>query len=180
MSPSPHTQIHRQTRLVWLGLVVCGLTACGRPDWRDLALAEDWSLVAPADDPWPGRPPEAAACPERTAYEESGSIEIDTNLCDWVTLTAPARWAVAADEPVQMLFFHSALAAEAPTEAVMAIAFGETEVWSLTSPVPSASAFFTPDLTSPVDVEVGDPLVLHVHNHGANTYQLGHLRAWTR
>lgn len=164
----------------WLPAFAVGLVGCTTPDWQDLAFADDWRLVAEGADPWPGRPSDAPACPERAVYEETGSIEIDTDLCDWVTITAPSRHQVQLGEAVDFLFFHSALAADDPTQATMGLAFGEEIVWTLTVPVPSAGGFYTPDRTAPVAVREGDPLYLHVHNHGANTYQLGHLRAWTR
>jgi hypothetical protein len=155
-------------------------TACSGPEWYDLALAPDWALAAADADPWPGRPVDAPACPGRTVYDESGSVEIDTNLCSWVSVVADARHDVAAGDPVELLFFHSALVADEPAEAVMGVAIAGTELWTTTVPVPSASGFYAPELPSPIDVAEGDPIVLHVHNHGANTYQLGHLRAWSR
>ena len=108
-------------------MIATALAGCASPEWHDLALAEDWSLVTPAADPWPDRPNDAEACPDRAAVVESGSIEVDTNLCDWITITAPARRDVRAGGPIEMLFFHSALATEEEEggEAVMAVAFGD-------------------------------------------------------
>jgi hypothetical protein len=148
---------------------------CASPE-GPLVLPEDWVLVDPEDDPWPGVPPEAEACSRRALRVEVGTIELDTAVCDWITATAPARIDVRPGRALELLAWHAPLVAEDVAEATMGVRTEAGAVWEVEVPVPAASAFYDVQVTVPERVREGDPLYLHVHNHGNNSYRLAHLR----
>lgn len=161
--------------------ILLALCACG--ETGDLVLAEDWSLVPPSEDPVPGRPADAAACPSRAITIEAGALEADTAICGWITAEASARFRVRKGRELDLFVFHRALTAPEPAEAIMGINLGQPSgeaqdwTWGEAVPVPSRDDFYKEILVVEETIEEGDPLIFHVHNHGANTYTLGHLRA---
>ena len=163
-------------RLTLFCAVLLGFVTTGCAQEGDLVLADDWVLVHPDDDPTEGVPADQAPCPRRAASVEAGALELDTAVCDWITVEAPSRLRVRAGTELELFFFHAALSANEPAEAVMEVHIGEGTTWTHTAPVPSSSAFYDEVLVLEQTLRPDDPLVLHVHNHGANTYTLGHVR----
>ena len=135
-----------------------------------------FELVPPSEDPVPDRPDDATACPRRAAAVEAGALELDSTACDWITVRAPSLLKVRKGQEVELFFFHAPLAAEEPAEAVMEIRIGDEVWWRQVAQIPASDAFYEETLEAPAAVEEGDAIVLHVHNHGSNTYTLGHLR----
>lgn len=158
-------------------LVLPALLACSESG--PLALAEDWELVPPSEDPIPGRPDGIAPCPTRAAILEAGALEVDTTLCGWITLRAPARIRLGRGAEVEVFVFHQALSAPEPAQAVISVSAGEPprELWRRDLAVPSASAFYDDVVELDEPIRPDESLFFHVHNHGANTYTLGHLQA---
>ena len=52
----------------------------------------------------------------------------------------------------------------------VAVAIGEEVVWSTSPPIPTAAGYFSEDITVESDHPRGTPVVVHLHNHGQNTY----------
>ena len=50
-------------------------------------------------------------------------------------------------------------------------------LWDVTVPIPAAAQLY--DVTVPMDRDVpaGAEVVVHVHNHGGNTWRVAHARA---
>jgi hypothetical protein len=154
------------------------LLVVGGCSGADLVLAEphDWALVTGIEDPW-DETNEHVACPARAAVVEEGFIELDTKVCSWITVSAPARAGVRTGTALRMLFFHSALVADEPSAAVVGVAVDGETLWQREIPIPSASAFEDVVVTVEHDVVSGAPMTFHVHNHGANSYRLGSVTA---
>lgn len=110
---------------------------------------------------------------------EDGAVELDTSICGWITVETTAAVAVEAGAEIDLFALHAALTAEAPAEAEFGVRVEDRVLWEVHRPIPSTDAYFAETFPSPVAIAEGDRLLLHVHNHGANTYRLGHLRAWT-
>lgn len=148
---------------------------CG-PASGDLALGEDWALVDPADDPIAGAPTEASPCSSLATAVEAGAIELDTNACPWVTVRAPSRERIRAGDEIELFLFHTALTAPDPAQATIQINLEEDVLWTRTIDIPAATNFFETTVEAPTALRAGEYLYFHAHNHGSNTYTLGHLR----
>ena len=167
----PNLRVPALLSMVWQ---VVATGCAGEP--AVLVQPSDWALVAPADDPWPGaagRPP----CEERAVHAEEGTIELDTGACGWITVGAPSRAPWRRGDRVQVLVIHSALVADAPAVATLALRLDGEDVWSTTLDVPAAAGFLEVDVPAPAAGRAGAPMYLHVDNHGANSYRFGALRA---
>jgi len=152
------------------------LAGCA-PETGPLVAMEAFELLPFSEDPIPDRPDDAVPCPRRATAIEAGALELDSTVCDWITVQAPALIKVREGQDLELFFFHAALAAPEPTEAVMEVRLGDEVIWRQVDPVPSSDAFYDQAIPSPVALSPGDPVIVHVHNHGANTYTLAHLRA---
>ncbi|TVQ92727.1 MAG: hypothetical protein EA397_06115 [Deltaproteobacteria bacterium] len=74
---------------------------------------------------------------------------------------------------MDLLFFHSALAATDPGRADVRLWIGEVELWHLEIPIPWGSGHHDLQLPAPESFAEGEPVYLHVSNHGANSYRFG-------
>jgi hypothetical protein len=159
-----------------MALIATSTGACAAAENEDLALPEDWSLVDAAEDPVPDRP-DGTACPERALVVEAGYLELDTAACGWITAMAPARHGTTLGDPLQVFAFHTALVAEETAEAVFSLYAEDTLLWEQRMTIPASGGFFEDEVILPRDLDAGTPLYVHVHNHGANSYRLAHVRA---
>jgi hypothetical protein len=147
------------------------------PAVQPLVTFERWTSVARSEDPFVDDPAAAPACVGSGFRVEPDDewVEIDTGLCNWVTLTQPARFAVAQGDEIRIGFSHFDLDAAAPSQAELRLRFEDCEAWSKTIPIPSAAAVFVEPFYSPCALEAGQSVLFHLHNHGQNTYQLSDL-----
>jgi hypothetical protein len=146
--------------------------AAGR-DWQPLALLDDWSRVARADDPLIEEPSAVAECRGAGFWLERdlGWLEIDSGACGWVTLRAPARGEVVLGQELALAVSHYDLIAGAPAEASLRLLFEDCQVWSRDISIPSPAAVYEEQFASPCALGENAPILFHVHNHGQNTYQ---------
>lgn len=99
--------------------------------FQTLVPLEAWSSVARADDPFVTDPEAAPACvgPGFRLETDLQQLELDTGLCNWVTLSGSALFDVSADQELQLEFSHYNLEAAAPASAGLKIAFPACDVW---------------------------------------------------
>lgn len=165
-------------------LLALALLACGGPrpsPGHDLVLADEW-LPGDADsDPWPGHRPATVACGPAGAYVEGATFEVATEQCDYLDVRQPSVWRLRAGDGLQVAFTHTALLTapddDLPREAHVALQLGDELLWELIVPIPAVPTPHTVDLTLAHDHELDEPWSFHLHNHGANTYSLLHVRA---
>lgn len=172
----------------WSWWCCLALSACGDPqlidhdgqddliERVDLVDIEDWELVEPEDDPVPGRPPELLPCSPAAAVIEDDGLELLTEVCSWITVAAPLLQPVRRGDPIELLLFHGALNAPTPATASMELWSSAGRLWHQRVPVPGPARIFDVELSAAVDLEAGELVFVHVHNHGDNVYTLGHLR----
>ena len=113
-------------------------------------------------------------CPGLPYREEYGGVEINTGRCHEITLSQPSLIAVSAGEKLRIIAWHSQLISEdpMPQTGTMMLAIGEQLIWTEQSPIPGAARSFDLVLQTQVDIAPGDPVRVHVHNHGANAWNL--------
>lgn len=142
------------------------------PEPIPLVDAAAWGPAPLAQDPFAAARPADATCAEGGLRAEAGTLEIDTRLCNWPTLTQPLLAPVAADASVEVIFwFGPALAPEAG-EAVTELRFGDEVIWHKTFTVPNIGGFVIETVTPPRAFAQGEAALFHLHNHGANTWNL--------
>jgi hypothetical protein len=99
-------------------------------------------------------------------------LEIDTDFCDYATVRQPSQRALAPGDIVAIRMWHYPLSTPAPAQAHLALAIDGAVVWEAFVPSPAAGAYVEDELVIDRALPAGTELQLHVHNHGANTYDL--------
>jgi hypothetical protein len=140
-----------------------------------------WSAVAADEDPFTDRP-DSVDCPSSSwgvEVSESGetALELDTGVCDYASFSQDSLARVQAGDRVFVNWTHSDLTAEEPSQAHVAIWLGEVVLWDSVEPIPSTADETRYDLPVEIDVPVGTPVWIHVHNHGDNKWTFGEM--WT-
>ncbi len=154
--------------------------AGGAREWRPVIDHEAWQAVGAADDPFADhRPPEdELECGLAGWLIESGTLEVDTNQCNYVTLTQPALVDMTPDTPMRLELRYFDLIAPAPATAHVALQVGDAIVWERELTIPGPAMVLQEDeLTAGVDAPAGTPVYFHLHNHGQNTYTLDEVEA---
>jgi hypothetical protein len=169
-------------RVVLCGLV--GSAGCTGPSGPHTTLvpADGWVRVEGSVDPFTGEGGADGDCPD-TAFgsEEFGGFivfGVRTDGCSRITVAHPSLAEIPRGAPVGVRIWHDALYADAPAEAVLALAIDGDEVWRGTAPIPSLGAILTGDWTADRTVPAGSTIAWHVHNHGKNAYHLIDLAVW--
>jgi hypothetical protein len=104
-----------------------------------------------------------------------GSLEIRTAWCDPADVTAPLPVDVTAGTRLDLTLSHSALVADGG-EAHFAVFVGDELVWEARTTLPAPAAFLAPRVALQRAHVAGEPVVVHVHNHGSNAYAIHGLR----
>lgn len=130
-----------------------------------------WRLAEASEDPLPAHRPEEVRCVMGGGVTfEQGALEINTDLCNYATLVQPAQTHIQRGEVIRVVGWNQGLFADPPAEAHLALLADGVVLWEATLPVPGPAEVYTPEVVAPQDFPAGVPLVLHVHNHGANSY----------
>lgn len=135
-----------------------------------LIAADAWEIGGD-DDPFVDHRPADARC-DAGAVVEGSTLEVDTGACAWLWATQPARGAVGPGAPLEFVFWHGWLDAPEPAEAHVAVTIDGRLAWETFVPVPSEPVAYTEHFDSPVAASAGAPIGLHLHNHGANTWNV--------
>jgi hypothetical protein len=70
------------------------------------------------------------------------------------------------------VLWHSALVSDPPAEAHLALQIGDDLLYERVVPVPSEAAAYTDSVEVPFRADAGEIVTFHLHNHGANTWNL--------
>lgn len=172
----------------WWLPVALTLAACAGDDAIDVprtpaALVNpfDWTALAPADDPFADHRPADAACPPGSwggePFAEQYTLEVQTGpgACRWLSARQPTLSPVAAGDPIRIRLWHFALTPERPgerAEAHAALALAGDVIWERRVVIPAEGGLLLDTVAAPRTLPAGAPLVFHLHNHGANTWNL--------
>jgi hypothetical protein len=108
-------------------------------------------------------------------FSEGDWIEIDTTVCSWVTMKAPALLPVEVGQELRIVVSHFDLAALAPARAELRLLLGDCDAWQKSVAIPRMAAVYEERLASPCALSAGSAVQFHLHNHGQNNYQLQEL-----
>ena len=102
---------------------------------------------------------------------EAGVFEVETDLCSWGTFQQPLLANVSAGTPLRIIAGHLPLWAPEPAEGVLRLQVGDQPIWELTVPIPLGAMLYDEEIPAPVDLYADDPVTLHIHNHGTNSWR---------
>jgi hypothetical protein len=135
-----------------------------------LVTADAWVLVEGDADPFQADRPEGATCTGGFQLE-SGVFEVETDLCAWGTFQQPLLTDVAAQTPLRIIAWHLPLWAPEPAEGVLILEVGGHRIWDLVIPIPHEAMLYNEEVLAPAELLHDDPVYLHVHNHGTNSWR---------
>lgn len=151
------------------------LTACTPREVASLVDHEAWEL-ADADDPWPDHRPDPVECsPLSWSVEDTGgqeSLEVDTEDCDYLVVGQDSVAGAQAGDTLRFRLWHFDLFDFEDAEAHAGITLGGVTWFEETVPIPSDSEMLIVEVPLDEPLDAGLPVVFHLHNHGANVWNL--------
>ena len=143
-------------------------------DGPALVNGDDWQAVALEDDPFRDLSPAAEPCRGRSHQQEYGGVEVDTSDCKHVTLSQPISVGMNRGDQLRVIGWHSQLYDPSSESAKghMVLSIGSEILWAIERVIPGPPTSWDTVVTFPVDAPPGTPLLLHVRNHGGNSWNL--------
>lgn len=138
---------------------------------------QGWARYDASLDPLPSHEPPAITCQDSATYVEYGSFEIDSTRCNYLLAEHPAQRALPLGTAVRLNFLHYDLLAPESAEAHVALFFSDALQWETFIPIPSVGGGMMTVFNTTKALALGEPIRLHLHNHGGNTYLLVALEA---
>lgn len=151
----------------------------GEPEFESLIDHEVWEVVDEDDDPLAEHRPEELDCGVGGWYLESDGpeLEVDTNLCNYLALAQPSLRPIDVGDTLAIRFYHFDLVAPEPAEAHLRVTVDGNEVWDYEVEIPTdpennktPAAVFDETFAAEFSAPLGSEVMLHVHNHGQNTW----------
>jgi hypothetical protein len=173
-----------QVRQLALATALLAATGCGsepnepeESSFEPLVELADWQEVPRDADPFVTEPGAVPECLGPAFALEAQWLEIDTGVCNWVTLTAASRAAVKKGAELRITVSHFDLEAPEAAEAALSLTLEGCVAWEKNVPIPSVAAVYTEAFSSPCAIAAGENIHFHLHNHGQNNWQLQELSA---
>lgn len=138
---------------------------------------EAWQVLDASDDPLADHRPETVDCGIAGWYLETSKLEVDTNFCNYLAVEQPSLVPLEQGQLVEVIFYHFDLVAPEPALAHVAILIDDQVVWEQQIEIPGDANVFVEAFPSPISAELGSQVVVHLHNHGQNTWVLQDLTA---
>lgn len=140
-----------------------------------------WVKVALADDPFAAELAGEVTCGVGGHKFENGALEIDTAICNFVTLHQKTVNAAKACDELRLVFWHLPLfAGNEGAEAYAAMRVGDKTLLDeriTIGPQGVIEKSYTPKWSLDAPIDAGTDVYLHIHNHGLNTWKLLSLTA---
>lgn len=146
----------------------------------DLVRTDQWTLLAPADDPWASHLDAARPCDPLGLKDEGSFFEIDTRVCAAGSVAQPIAAAIHADDELQALVWHLDLIADPPATGHVALTVGDAVLVDEAVAIPSQEHLYEVRRRAGFSAPAGTRAVFHVHNHGYNNWRIAYLRVVPR
>lgn len=146
-----------------------------------IALVEPlaWDVQPKNRDVFLDHRPAEVNCPRDTGWlVEEDAMEVRTEFCNYLSVSQQSLLDLEAGTDLELVLSHSALNFNAPATAHIAVSIAGTPIWDTTVDIPGASALLKEKLVLPFAVHRGDPIEVHLHNHGNNTWTVHSLDAF--
>jgi len=135
-----------------------------------------WRPYDPTLDPLRAHQPDRIECDVAGWFVEFGELEIDTGHCNYLLIEHPALRSLPAGSKVELELRHFDLTAPEAATAPVALLFDDEIQWQTQIAVPGPADVAIVEFTSTRALAQGEPIRLHLHNHGENNWTLAHLR----
>jgi hypothetical protein len=146
-------------------------------DALTLVAFDGWTLLDPERDPTPAHRDPESSCDPRGVIPEEGVLEVNTNDCGYAVLGQPTLHPIAAGDTLELLMYHSALAAiDEPAEGHFSLWIGDALFWEVNVAIPAAAEIYLVPVTVDFDAVPATDVRVHLHNHGGNSWRIGHLK----
>lgn len=145
------------------------------PDPVPLAELDAWVRVTDTtQDVFADQRPTSAVCDDAGWFVDplTQSLEIQTEVCDYLTLGQPTLEPLAPGDVVTVFAFHDILTAPEPAQGYLGLAIGGEIEWEHTVPIPADAGTIEQQFVIDRTLPAGTPMQFHVHNHGPNTWEL--------
>lgn len=136
-----------------------------------------WRNYAPELDPLPAHQPDAIDCSIAGWFIERGSLEVSTQDCNYLLVEHPALLGIPEGTEVALELVYFDLLAPEPATAHVALFFSDEMQWELEVPIPQYAYVHEVRFRATRPLALGEPIRLHLHNHGQNTWALGYVAA---
>lgn len=147
----------------------------------DLVNLSLWSQADVNADPFPMHRPPVVECSRPSPIMEGDWLEMNTNHCPYFLITFDTIAPIEAGAVVSLQLLHQALASVEPdAEAHLAVQLDDALLWETSIAIPAAADLLDLTWTSPRAFDAGGRLVVHLHNHGANSWTITHVRTHPR
>ncbi len=132
-----------------------------------------WMVTGPSSDPLVSHRPSVVNCDDLTSWgPEEDYVEVDTGRCNYLMIEQPTLVSGAIGDHVKGSITHFDLTAPESATAHLAVLIQERVVFERTIAVPGPADVFSFDEILTAPFEKGEPVYLHVHNHGQNNWRL--------
>lgn len=138
-----------------------------------------WEPAPARADPLIDHRPPVVDCGLAGWYVQGEELEIDTNFCNYAALRQPSLVAIDTCTPLRLELYHFDLLAPEPAQAHVAMLIDGQIVWEKLIEIPGKAAVYEEEFISPIAAPVGAEVMLHLHNHGQNTWTLLNFEAGT-
>ena len=139
---------------------------------RMLARPDRWQTLDSGDDPFASHRPAQVDCGIAGYYPEYDALEIDTGYCNYLAIEQPALVRVRAGDELVLEILHFDLTAPEPAEAHIALSLAGELQWETELAIPQPANLVSVSVPATRALAEGEPVQLHLHNHGQNTWQL--------
>jgi hypothetical protein len=134
-----------------------------------------WLAVEPSADLVPAHRPAEIECSTEGFYTEENTFEVDTSICNYVSVTQGLRVPIAASDTIELSLWHGPLVSADVAEGHVALFIGSEMIWELVVPIPNPGGYHVVTLNPGIDAPAGTPIQFHLHNHGLNTWTLAYI-----
>ncbi len=169
--------LERRLHAIFAILLAASVGGCGQPvdettePTAAVALVDHAAWSVATSDPLAAHRPADAGCESGSHYVEDDALEVQTGYCNYLILEQASLAAVRTGDQLELLMVHADLDAPEAAELHIALLWDDAIAWEHTSTIPGPAQAFDRDWLAPADRPLGSKLVLHLHNHGFNSYK---------
>jgi hypothetical protein len=150
-----------------------GAAECAdEPEFVSLIDHAAWEFAPAEEDPLADHRPEMVECGVAGWYVLDQELEVDTNFCNYAAIRQPILEPIPACATIGIAFYHFDLTAPEPAQAHAAILLDGQIIWEQMIEIPGDAAVYEEKIPAPFAAPAGSEIMLHLHNHGQNTWAL--------
>jgi hypothetical protein len=138
-----------------------------------------WNNYPVEQDPLPEHQPAAPIdCGITGWFVEREAVEVDTNQCNYLLIEHPALVDVPKGSEIELEFWYFDLVAPEPAVAHAALFFDADLQWETHVDIPGLANLQRLRFRTTRALRAGEPIRLHLHNHGQNFWNVGEVFAY--